>query len=117
MSPEIKQLILKNFELFVTGGAFLVWVVLIRYNWPLVAMFRKVVLLAFTVMFFRTYVLYMGKVIIFLDQVNLDVFIRRHFVDNKGTDWVDGFLWGIALSIFAGIVLILWLKDFTAKGK
>jgi hypothetical protein len=117
MSPEIKQLILKNFEFFVTAGAFLVWMVLIRYNWPIIAMFRKLVLAAFTVMFFRTYTFYMDKVIAYLDQMDLDVLIRRHFVDNKGTDWVDGFFWGVALSIFAGIVLALWAKDFTTKGK
>jgi hypothetical protein len=116
MTPEIKQLILKNFEFFLTSGMFLVWLVLIHYNWPIIALVRKIVLAIFSVLFFRTYVFYMTKVIAYLDRIDVDVFIRRNFAEYKGTDWVDGFLWGLALSLFAGIILVLWIKDFTTKG-
>jgi hypothetical protein len=117
MSPEVKQFILKNFEFFLTFGTLLVWMVLIRYNWPLIALFRKFVLAAFTYLFFNTYVLYMTLVIAYLDKIDVDVFIRRHVAEYKGTDWVDGFLWGGAISIYLGIVLMLWIKDFMTKGE
>jgi len=116
VSPEIKKLILNNFELFLTFGAFLVWMVLIRYQWPPVALFRKLVLAGFTVLFFNSYVSTMTKVIAYLDRIDVDVFLRRHFAEYKGTDWVDGFLWGIAISFFAGFLIFLWIKDFTTKG-
>jgi hypothetical protein len=69
----------------------------------------------FTYLSFKTWCLYMAKVIVYLDRIDVDVFIRRHAPEYRGTDWVDGFLWGLAISIYAGIILLLWFKDFTSK--
>ena len=80
MSPEIKQIILKNFEFFLTFGTLLVWMVLIRYTWPLIALFRKFVLALFSFLFFKTWVLYVGKGISYLEAMDADGFLRRGLV-------------------------------------
>ncbi len=116
MSPEIKQIILKNFEFFLTFGTLLVWMVLIRYTWPLIALIRKFVLALFSFLFFKTWVLYVSKGITYLEAMDADGFLRRRFGEYKGTDWGDGFLWGVAIALFVGIVLALWAKDLTTRG-
>ncbi len=42
--------------------------------------------------------------------------MRRAFAQTKGTDWVDGFFWGIVV-LFAGLSAYLWAKDFLVQSQ
>jgi branched-subunit amino acid ABC-type transport system permease component len=112
----IFSFIKEYFFQFLTIGALYVWFSLLPYGMLFLPPIRRVSLLIFT----AGSLCYLKKVvnplISAVDKINLDNLIRQLWAEYKGTDWVDGFLWGIAFSIYLAFIAWLWLKE-TAIGQ
>lgn len=113
MPPVLKQLILDHFQLVFTGGVLMIWLVLIHYQSPALKMIRRLTLLVFTWLSFAPFKALTYKMVSYIDIVEIDVLMRRYVAQQKGTDWVDGFFWGIATLIYLGLLGVLWAKDLS----
>ncbi len=113
MTPALKQLLLDNFQIALTGGVLLVWLVLIHYQAPALKLIRRLTLLVFTWLSFAPFRVFTQKAIRYIDIAEIDVLLRRYVVQEKGTDWVDGFFWGIAAFIYLGLLGALWARDIS----
>jgi hypothetical protein len=117
MSPEVKELLLKNFQLVATFGTFVTWLAFKDSSLGLLKWGRRLSLAGFLYFLLDYFKKITPKVIARLDVMDADVYFRRNFAMNKGTDWVDGFFWGISISIFAGIVAALLGMELKKKKK
>lgn len=117
MPPEIKKVLLDNFQLVATFGTLVTWLAFKGSSFPLLVWGRRLSLLAFFFFLYDFFKRLTPVLIGRLDIVEADVYMRRYFAMNKGTDWVDGFFWGIAVSLFVGIVLALTAAEFVKKKK
>ncbi|GEM_PF-690867 len=100
-----------HFFQVLTVGALFLWFFLIPYGVALLSLVRKIFLAIFTVGSFYYYKEIVNPLILALDKANFDDWIRRVWAEYKGTDWVDGFLWGIAICIYLGVIANLWIKE------
>ncbi len=117
MPPQVKQLLLDHFQLVATFGTLVTWLAFKGSSFPVLIWGRRLSLLAFFYFFYDLFKRLTPQLIAKLDIVEADVYMRRYFAMNKGTDWVDGFFWGIAVTLFAGIVLGLMAAEFAKKKK
>jgi len=115
--PEVKKILLDNFQLVATFGTLVTWLAFKGSSFPLLIWGRRLSLLAFFYFLFDFFKRYTPLLIARLDIVEADVYMRRYFAMNKGTDWVDGFFWGIAVSLFAGVILALVAIEFKKPKK
>ena len=105
MPPEVKQMLLDHFQLVATFGTLVTWLAFRNSTFAPLKWGRRLALLLFLYFLYTFFKQYTPVVIAKIDIVDADVFIRRTFAMTKGTDWVEGFFWGISATIFVGIIL------------
>ncbi len=117
MPPEIKKVLLDHFQFVALFGTFVTWLAFKGSTVSALRMGRRLSLLAFFYFLYSYFRDYTPRLIANLDIVGLDLWFRRTFAMNKGTDWVDGFLYGVSVAIFFGIVAAFSALELTAKNK
>jgi hypothetical protein len=115
MPPEMKQVLLDNFQFVATFGTLVTWIAFKSSSAPIFKLVRRIALFGFFFFLYQYFKVYTPKIIAWLDVVDFDVRFRRYFAMTKGTDWVEGFFWGIAVCIFCGIIAALCALDFKKK--
>jgi hypothetical protein len=112
MSPDIAQIIEKiGLRPIITGLTLLLYFILIPFGATILMLIRRTFFLIFVI---GSLTLLPDMVNFFIDifnDVNVDHYFREYIVPYKGTDWFDGFLWGIALCIYIYVVLHIWEKE------
>ena len=95
----------------VSIGSLFGWFVLAQFGKTILSVARKLCLATFTVTGVLLYVKLAGSIITIMDQLDVDIYMRKYLAQSKGTDWIDGFLWGMSIWIYVAFVLYLWRKE------
>ncbi|HNS74501.1 MAG TPA: hypothetical protein PKI81_13905 [bacterium] len=117
MPPEIKKVLLDHFQFVALFGTFVTWLAFKGSSASALRLGRRISLFAFFYFLYSYFKMYTPRLIAKLDIVEADIWFRRNFAMNKGTDWVDGFFWGGSVFLFIGIVAALTAVELTAKKK
>ncbi|HNY91226.1 MAG TPA: hypothetical protein PKM23_06830 [bacterium] len=117
MPPEVKKVLLDHFQLVALFGTFVTWLAFKGSSSSALRLGRRLSLLAFFIFLYSYFRDYTPRLIAKFDIVEADIWFRRNFAMNKGTDWVEGFLYGASVTLFFGIVLAFSAMELTAKKK
>lgn len=105
MQQMVFSLLKQHFWLFLTFASFIFWLALRPSAMGLLVSLRRLTFVCFLGLLIYHFYLLAPKAIAAIDIIDMDVVLRQTIAMNKGTDWVEGFLYGIMLCFFTGIVL------------
>jgi len=87
------------------------WSILWKYGTSLLGFVRKLILLAFTFSSFLKFNYLADAFFIIGKKAGWDVYIRLHYAQYKGTDWFEGFIYGLTICLMIGLNSELWRRE------
>lgn len=115
---EIVKILFKDYFEFVAFiSSLFYWLAMKQFSWVSAKSTRRLSLIVLFVSLFYIFKRIVPLSIAKFDIIDLDIMFRKTIAMTKGTDWVEGFLYGIATCVYAGIVLLFLLGEMKSSKK
>ena len=103
--------IFNQYSVPITFFSLIFWAILRSYGTELLAFARRVVLLFFTIGSVVNYYLFAAGLTVTSQQMGLETYMKTTWIQYKGTDWFEGFVYGVTFSVTVGLNIYLWKKE------